>query len=108
MKNLIVTSIVAVVGLSMLSLSHEHSPAKQQHITISGSKQTTSSMNNGALWCPVNGDGFQIPRPGDSLLRKEEVTNYRHCEKCSTGAFLPSREGVSRCSFCGELEASVN
>ena len=51
--------------------------------------------------CPVVGnqvrsDGYSSDNNSDDTL------NYEHCNACNTGALLPSKEGVIRCSFCGK------
>ena len=28
--------------------------------------------------------------------------HYDHCASCNTGVFLPSKEGVVRCTYCGK------
>jgi hypothetical protein len=105
MQKAVLVFLITVVGFSMLSLSHE----KVEPAVNKSSKQTVAGTLDSRVWCPAYADGYQIPRPGDSLIfKKDDVVTYRHCDKCSTGAFLPNQDGVSRCSFCGEKENNIN
>ena len=33
--------------------------------------------------------------------------HYDHCTRCDTGVFLPSKEGIVRCTYCGKLKSEV-
>jgi BioD-like phosphotransacetylase family protein len=39
-----------------------------------------------------------------SILQEGDAPIYKHCPKCETGVFLPDKDDVNRCTFCGSQE----
>ena len=51
--------------------------------------------------CPVVGNQFKTISTTESSSG-EEQPSYEHCVACNTGVYLPSKEGVLHCTFCGK------